>query len=440
MSRNWFFFGIAAVLSAAAACSPVPAGSGSAGNAGNGGNAGAGNGGSAGSANGGNAGSANGGNAGDGVGGFAGGGPGGGTGTGMMCNSGPDEDKDKDGYTVNQGDCNDCDPNVNPGAIEVATEMGKDAADEDCDGKVDNVAGPCDDALAIGDPDAYHGAAAVELCQKASAADKLKKWGVLSAKWTRANGSGSPSPLQYGLMAKFGPNVNVQGGKRMLALSSGNARTPSDPDPCGTQSCHPSGQGTPPAGFPQQVCNAANSIFDDVALDLDIRVPTNATGYSFNFKFYSFEWAEWVCTSYNDQFIALASPAPMGSINGNISFDSKNHPVSVNLGFFDACDPSTCQDFASFCVSGCPAPPNPCCPSGPGQLQATGFDVWGDAGGTSWLKTQAPVKGGSDLKLRFTIWDTGDENLDSTALVDNFQWVANGGTVVIGTTPIPDPK
>ncbi|MFO0593558.1 MAG: hypothetical protein U0441_38815, partial [Polyangiaceae bacterium] len=55
-----------------------------------------------------------------------------GTGTGADCVSAADEDKDKDGYSVAQGDCNDCDPNVNPGAIEVPTEMGKDAADEDC--------------------------------------------------------------------------------------------------------------------------------------------------------------------------------------------------------------------------------------------------------------------------------------------------------------------
>src|SRR5690242_5411573 len=38
---------------------------------------------------------------------------------GTDCSSAADEDKDKDGYSVTQGDCNDCDANVNPGAIEV---------------------------------------------------------------------------------------------------------------------------------------------------------------------------------------------------------------------------------------------------------------------------------------------------------------------------------
>src|SRR5262245_59047718 len=76
------------------------------------------------------------------------------SGSGMGCNSGPNDDLDKDGWTVAAGDCNDCDPNVNPGAIEViGMAMGDGGvpppADEDCDGTVDNVAPPCDDNLAL---------------------------------------------------------------------------------------------------------------------------------------------------------------------------------------------------------------------------------------------------------------------------------------------------
>ena len=35
------------------------------------------------------------------------------------CDAQPTEDKDADGFTITDGDCNDCDANVNPGAIEV---------------------------------------------------------------------------------------------------------------------------------------------------------------------------------------------------------------------------------------------------------------------------------------------------------------------------------
>ena len=53
--------------------------------------------------------------------------------------AGPNDDVDKDGFTPNQGDCNDCDPNVNPNAVEVVTEGNEKAYDENCDGQTDEL-------------------------------------------------------------------------------------------------------------------------------------------------------------------------------------------------------------------------------------------------------------------------------------------------------------
>ncbi len=50
------------------------------------------------------------------------------------------------------------------------------------------------------------------------------------------------------------------------------------------------------------------------------------------------------------------------------------------------------------------------------------------------------MKGGDELSIRFAIWDTGDQAYDSTTLIDNFQWIANGGTVSVITDPISTPK
>lgn len=368
------------------------------------------------------------------------------------CNTKKDEDGDMDGWSVDDGDCNDCDKNVNPGAIEVVvtTPQGDagipDPADEDCDGTKDNPKPTCDDGLALADVNADDAAKAIDLCQTTTANPATKKertWGVLSAKYIGADGVSPRTPgLQVGLIDKFGMNVKTQLGKSMLGLSSGIMRTPGQPGTCpkvvSGQSCDNSTNGPPPAGFPQAVpgCPVDNTIHDDIALEVSMRAPTNATGYKFNFKFYSFEFPEYVCTSYNDQFVALASPPPQGAINGNISFDSQNHPVSVNIAFFDVCDPAGQSLFAKQCTGNCPAAPNPYCPSGKGDLLGTGMDgVPGmlDAGATSWLQTSAPVKGGDDVSIRFTIWDTGDHNLDSSVLIDAFQWIANGGTVKVGT-------
>jgi hypothetical protein len=72
------------------------------------------------------------------------------------------------------------------------------------------------------------------------------------------------------------------------------------------------------------------------------------------------------------------------------------------------------------------------CELGPDELAGTGFE--GDSGGgdpphaaTGWLTTSAPVEPGEVITLRFAIWDMGDEKLDSTILLDNFTWTADGG-------------
>jgi hypothetical protein len=336
------------------------------------------------------------------------------------CMSGPNDDADGDGWTPSTGDCNDCDPNANPGAIEVIintpNDMGviPDPADENCDGSIDNVEVPCDGGLALDDNDPMSAAAAIGLCHEADNADE---YGLISATWVRADGSPvAGADLQFGIEPAWGDNVDPQEGSNMLVLSSGHARLPADAGSCGTLTCYGTGPGTAPAGFPQDVpaCPGSTAINDDIALEVVLRVPTNATGFSYDFDFYSFEYPEWVCTSYNDQYIALVSPPPVGSIDGNVSFDSMGNPVSVNIAFFDVC-------------SGCGL--------GTAELQNTGFDIWDDAGATSWLVTTSPVTGGDEITIRFAIWDTGDAAWDSTVLIDNFTWIADGADVNVNTEP-----
>src|SRR5581483_520362 len=152
---------------------------------------------------------------------------------------------------------NDCDPNVNPGAIDVLHALADGGAgawgNEDCAG----MPGPpqtCDQGLALDDVDPLNGARAIDLCRTTTAADKT--WGVISAAYTRADGTpfASPGP-QVGLENAFGSNVRVQGGSAMLLVSSGHARVPTQAGACGSQSCSSNATGTAPAGFPQQAAN-----------------------------------------------------------------------------------------------------------------------------------------------------------------------------------------
>jgi hypothetical protein len=372
----------------------------------------------------------------------------GGAGPGICTEPGPDADHD--GFDVPE-DCNDCDSNVSPGAIEVPTDpMDPDAepSDEDCDGEVDEApAPPCDTGLFYADSNPASAVKAIELCETAT--PNGQEYGVIQATWVRANGTPATpmSQMAFGLQQNFGPNVLAQRGENMLMLSSGFARLPGQQGAATSHYASTTGYtATSPAPpmFPQNVPNCAGDteIYDDIGLEVLLRAPTNATGFRFRFKFHSFEFAEYVCTNFNDQFIALVSPPPMGSINGNVSFDSMGNPVSVNIAYFDVCDPNQNNDFAIYCGSGCPPMPNPYCPSGPNELMGSGFDnCFGssleDAGGTSWLQTTSPIDGGEEFTVRFAIWDTGDSAYDSTVLVDDFEWIATPGTMVI-TEPPPE--
>ncbi len=381
-----------------------------------------------------------------GEGGFNLAGSGGSTGSGTVGASGPDDDSDKDGFTANTGDCNDCDANVNPNAVEV---VGGDGAggggggvpvDENCDGTVDEEPATCDAMLALDSNDPMDAARAVDLCKVSTGP---KDWGVIVANWVSVDGSLPPPsanyPLGHGMLSAFGPNVKVQRGARMLGLSSGTARQPSDP---GYQSVNGFSKGftmNHPMGFPKESPSCGVSVTgqarDGAAVELKIRVPSNAHGLKFDFDFYSFEWPNYVCSMFNDFFVAILWPIPMGQTDGNISFDKIGNPVSVNNALVEVC--------------GCPSGP-PCiaggknfpCALGTSELLGTGFGAelaFSDHGATSWLATQAPVEPGSEISIRWGTYDSGDGLLDSTTLIDNWQWIATPGTKV-GTDPVPDPE
>lgn len=358
-------------------------------------------------------------------------------GAGSNCGNAPSLDGDGDGVTGADGDCNDCDADVSPEAAEVAGT----GSDENCNGLVDEPT-VCDKNLELTDGDPRDAARAMGLCTTAA----TDGYGVVEAKWVRADGTPAEANAQVGILDGFGPNVPALQGSKVLALSSGHARLPSQPEACNGESCRFS-MGTAPEGFPQDVpsCPGSGLISDDIGLELRLKAPANATGFRYRFRFYSFEFPEWVCSAFNDQFVALATPAPPGAINGNISFDGATNPVSVNIAFFNACD--GCQPWAEDCLFEelvdssveCPPEPSPCCPDGPEALAGTGFDQWAaqGAGGTSWLETQAPIEGGAEFTLRFAIWDTGDSDFDSTAILDDFEWLGVPG-VFTGTGEVPN--
>ncbi len=339
-------------------------------------------------------------------------------------------DLDKDGYSVEQGDCNDCTPLMNPGAYDYPG----DGIDEDCNGVDDDEPSSCDDGLAEDSKDAMDAARALGLCRTASAGatGKSKTWGVISAAYVFPDGSkGSqtpktfqgcvgdfgegqpPNPASYGLLSGFGNSLVPRQGSTLLALSSGIARSgvvansPGGAFTC-TRSDMPAGFPTPSNNCSNQPLDSETDAYDAVALEIVVRAPTNAKSFAFDFDFHTYEFPDWVCDQYNDYFVALVSPKRLGAdATGNISFDTKGNPVSVNNAWLETCETGTYKGKSYPCSLGA------------GELTGTGFD---GRGATGWLETHAPVQPGEQITIRFAIWDMGDETYDSTVLIDNFRW------------------
>jgi hypothetical protein len=385
-------------------------------------------------------------------------------------------DVDKDGFTKGTGDCNECSPQINPGAYDFPGNE----FDEDCSG-TNAVAAEdeCDQGLMMASTDAQDAARAIGLCKFTTMNEK--GWGVISARFTNATGDGElHDPRMVGLLPDFGA-AKPRAGGAMLALSSGIARAPGqqgytsacDPDPAAAfeipcvfpgfppgcvepdpNKFEPEGGfgGMPPPGYPKESpgCESAlgenTVIYNQAALEVQIRVPTNAKSYAFDSIFYTYEYPEFICSEYNDFFVVFQSPKPADLSDENIVFDMMGGPIGVNSGLLAVCNPddqleSSAKQFE--------------CSQRTALLAGTGFgageSICGDAppedpeapppppdniGGasTGWLHTTAPVAPNTIITVRFAVWDTLDQILDSTVLVDKWQWSVEEPEVV--TTPV----
>jgi hypothetical protein len=349
------------------------------------------------------------------------------------CTRPSDQDNDGDGFSTNQGDCDDCKVRVNPGAFDFPDND----LDEDCSGTAATSIEECDQNLKLDSSDAKDAARAIGLCKFTDKSSK--SWGVISARYTESSGTGKlTDPRAVGIVPDFGA-AKPKAGASMLALSSGVARAAkqtgytSDCDtfdaicPITSLTCT-SGGATPPAGYPKEssVCKdqwgsvyQETKIFNQAAFEVQIRVPNNANSFSFDSIFYTYEYPNYICSEYNDFFVVFKEPKPPKVADGNIVFDKNGDPIGVNTGLLAVCDPK---------VQLAEAAKHFDCEQGTALLQGTGYGqgetTCFQAGGasTGWLQTQAPVEPGEVITLRFAVWDTNDPILDSTALIDHFAW------------------
>jgi hypothetical protein len=346
------------------------------------------------------------------------------------------------------------------------TDLCNDAPDPACSGVASG--GACEGAC---DTSALAGSGA--------AADFAKSLGLCNGEVVSAPCVSPSDAKARAIMTKFGTDSvdklnNPSQGATFVMLSTGAANTAShdqgtdlgntapNPDKTVTQAC-----GVDPnaidftTGLPI-TCNSASdcagllgpsndlcvnhecrpappdTVNDYTELKLQLRVPSNAKSFSYRFQYYSSEYPTYRCSAFNDTFLAeLTSKAFNGGKEGNISFDANNHVVSVDNGFFQVCDVN--DGTASSPNANDPnAPANNCLatPNADTVMGGTGFSPKGDpnglssgAGATVELTTQnVPVQPGETITLRYIIFDEGDGIIDSSVLLDNFQWSATPAT------------
>jgi hypothetical protein len=271
---------------------------------------------------------------------------------------------------------------------------------------------------------------------------KLRTWGVIKTDFNAIGGAFLKTPIpssqQFGLLPAFGGASPPREGSSLFALSSGIARATGQTgfpgDICAQNEL--TGQTSYPPGFPKKSgCGMTpGSPFDGVAVDMQIRVPTNAHSFSFDYRFFTCEYPQYVCQQFNDVFAVLMGPSPL--MAGDPLADGAN--TSADIAFQTNPDGSkdiigvNNQDFLRACA---PGPMGYVNCKGETELLGTGFEKHA---GSSWLRATVPVEPGSMLSLRFAIWDSGDGVYDSTTLVDNFRWHAETASKVnseVLTTP-----
>jgi hypothetical protein len=335
------------------------------------------------------------------------------------------QDNDNDGFLDCRGatdnvppvlDCDDRFFSSQPGGYEFP---GNDR-DDDCDGTVDEpYACGCTLGM-LGGTDAM--LPAIDLCDGTVSSSTL-----------------SGSQAQFYVMPDYFDAALPRNGECFVVMSSGDANEqPSVPSLFNMEGVQP-GTSFSEGTYPDPAPSPGAGVYDLAQWTIELDVPPNVQGFTFDFMFMSAEFPEYLCQEFNDTFYALLNTdAVNAGATTNISFDPNNAEITVNVGYFEKPTEWTVNlettpfGVADTFTGGCPflggTAPGCALPDYCNEAAATDFV----GSGSGWLRTAAPVTPGQqNIRLVFSIHDEGDSALDSLVLIDNFTWTQ--GAPEVGT-------
>lgn len=192
--------------------------------------------------------------------------------------------------------------------------------------------------------------------------------------------SGTPNAVSDTALASF-----PRDGSTYAILTSGDAQLADDPNNSGSSGASDGGGNI-----------RGDTDYDVSILRMDFTAPASVNCASFEFRFLSEEYPEYVGSGYNDAFIAELDPTSPWTTSGstvtaadNFAFDANGNVISINSA--GAASMSSAE------------------------ATGTTYD-----GATPLLSASTQVSAGAH-SLYLSIFDQGDSSYDSAAFVDNLE-------------------
>lgn len=209
-----------------------------------------------------------------------------------------------------------------------------------------------------------------------------------------------PSPPNgHSVVTSWGAAITPRAGLNLAVLSTGTAADANDPGFAQTTTNFNVLAPLPLALDPLACPPIASTVYDITELNVRLVAPAGATGFKFDWRYFTFDYPTFVCTAFTDQFMVLLERA-----------GGTQH---VALGESGARFTAGTADFTTV--------------GDAAELIGTGIGGVQGGGGTSWMTSVAGVTPGEEITLRFIIFDAGDGSFDSLALVDAFAWISGPG-------------
>lgn len=165
--------------------------------------------------------------------------------------------------------------------------------------------------------------------------------------------------------------------------------------------------------------------FDVTILKVDLNVPSGYSCLSFNFRFLSSEWPEFVGTDYNDAFLVELDNSNWSTNGSTIS--APNNFVKDSNG-----NPITINSTGALVMTSANA-------AGTVFGDTFGGNPYSPYGATPVLQASTPITSGAH-SLYFSIFDQADNAKDSAAFIDELYLTATeAGDCTPGVGAPPDP-